>query len=450
MGVIKTGIRATQTGLLVNATLVIAKFVAGVLGNSYALIADAVESSTDVFSSLVVWGGLHVASLPPDENHPYGHGKAEPLAAAVVALMLIGAALSVAILAIREIMAPHHGTPEMFTLGVLAVVVVVKEVLFRRVAKVGEGIGSIAVQSDAWHHRSDAITSVAAFIGISLAIWGGPHFVAADSWAALVAAIVIATNGFILLRPAVNDLMDRTPETSLVSEIDTAARSVEGVRATEKIRVRKLGMDYYVDIHVQADPTMSLHDAHIISGKVKSAIKAAKPEVQDVLVHMEPVEDGTPSETPAEPGDSENIDRALEEANKEAERFNHEYIGTEHLLLGLLDIEDKLVSVVLTAMKIDPASIRNYVTKLVQQGPKVALKGFKLPITPRARSVIAFAGEEARAGERTAVDAADLLVGLLSEIEGVAAQVLMNYGARLPALREQIAIARGKSTQPGT
>jgi cation diffusion facilitator family transporter len=284
-----TGIRAAQLGLLVNALLVVIKFVAGILGNSYALIADAVESSTDIFSSLIVWGGLYVASRSPDESHPYGHGKAESLAAAVVSLMLLGAAVSIAIVAVREIHTPHHA-PNPFTLVVLGVVVVVKEFLFRKVFLVGSEIGSTAVKSDAWHHRSDAITSAAAFIGIAIAIWGGPGWESADDYAALIAAGVIAFNGLRLLRPAIDDLMDRMPAGPIIDQIQQAAVSVEGVQAIEKLRVRKFGMDYFVDLHVQADPALSLYEAHIISGKVKGAIRAAVPAVKDTSIHMEPFE----------------------------------------------------------------------------------------------------------------------------------------------------------------
>jgi cation diffusion facilitator family transporter len=285
-----SGIRAAQAGLFVNAALVVAKLAAGIAGHSYALIADAVESSTDIFASLIVWGGLHVSAQPADESHPYGHGKAEALATAAVALMLLGAAIGIAIAAFREILSPHQ-SPAPFTLIVLAAVVVIKEVLFRRVLAVGEEGNSTVVMADAWHHRSDAITSAAAFIGIALAIYGGPAWAAADDWAAIAAAGIIAINGGRFLRSAVNDLMDRTPEQSLLDEIDRAAQSVEGVCATEKLRVRRFGAEFLVDLHVQASPSLSLHDAHIISGKVKGAIRTAVPTVRDVLVHMEPFED---------------------------------------------------------------------------------------------------------------------------------------------------------------
>ena len=284
------GIKAALVGLLVNIVLVVAKLLAGIAGHSYALIADAIESSTDIFSSLVVWGGLRITTRPADAEYPYGYGRAESLAAAVVSLMLLGAAMGIAVAAVGEIITPHH-MPAPFTLIVIAVVVLVKEVLFRGVLRVGDETGSTAVKADAWHHRSDAITSAAAFVGISIALRGGPGWEAADDWASLMAAVVIALNGLRLLRPAIQDLMDRMPERSVIDQIEISAKSVDGVRAIEKVRVRRLGIEYYVDLHVQADPALSLRDAHILSGKVKGAIRAAVPRVVSVLIHMEPYEE---------------------------------------------------------------------------------------------------------------------------------------------------------------
>ena len=291
---VRRGIRSAQVGLLVNVGLVLAKLIAGVVGNAFVLIADAVESSTDIFSSLVVWRGLHVAARPADEDHPFGHGKAEPLAAAVVALMLIGAAIGIAVVAVREIRTPHD-LPAPFTLVVATVVIVVKELLYRWSAKVGDEVGSTAVRVDAWHHRSDAITSAAAFVGIAVALWGGAGWESADDWAALVAAAVVATNGVRMLRPAVHDLMDRAPAGEVSTRIASAAMAVPGVLAIEQLRVRGSGLDHAVDLHVQADPNLSLHDAHVLSGRVKAAIRQAVPTAVSVLIHMEPYEPATAS-----------------------------------------------------------------------------------------------------------------------------------------------------------
>jgi cation diffusion facilitator family transporter len=168
------GIRAVQFGIVINAALAAIKLVAGIVGNTYALVADAVESTADILGSLVVWGGLRVAALPADEDHPYGHGKAEALAAAVVSLMLLGAAVGIGVEAVREIRTPHH-TPAPWTLAVLVGVMIVKWTLSRRVHAVGAETGSTAVQADAAHHLSDAITSAAAFIGITVALVGSRY-----------------------------------------------------------------------------------------------------------------------------------------------------------------------------------------------------------------------------------------------------------------------------------
>jgi cation diffusion facilitator family transporter len=283
------GIRSAQAGMLINTVLALVKLVAGLVGNAYVLVADAVESIADIFSSLVVWGGLHIASREADEAYPFGYGKAEPLAGAVVALVLIGAAVGIAVNAVREIQTPHH-TPAPFTLLVLVGVIIVKGLLARRVHTVGEETGSTAVKADAWHHRSDAITSTAAFFGIAIALLGGAGWESADDWAALFAAGIIVINAVRLLRPAVDDLMDRSPPPTLLERISAAALQTTDVQAIEKLKVRKVGLTYNVDLHVQAEPAMSLHAAHIVSGRVKSAIRAAVPEVSGVLIHMEPHE----------------------------------------------------------------------------------------------------------------------------------------------------------------
>jgi len=294
------GIRAAQTGLLINVVLVVVKLIAGIVGNTYALVADAIESSTDVFSSLIVWGGLSIAARPADEDHPYGHGKAEPRAAVVVSILLLGAATGSFILAIREIRLPRHsGAP--FTLCVAAGVMIVKEILYRRVRRVGREVGGTAVTADAWHHRSDAISSLAAFIGIGIALWGGKGWESTDDWAALVAAMVAAVNGVRALRPAVAHLMDAAPDRTVIDRATAAAAAVDGVRKLESVNVRSSGLGYFVDLHAQADPHLTLEEAHTLSGRIKSAISHEIPSVVKVLVHMEPFRDGSQGELPRDP-----------------------------------------------------------------------------------------------------------------------------------------------------
>lgn len=288
------GMRSVQTGMAANAVLAAIKLIAGIAGNTYALIADAVESIADIFASLVVWGGLRIAARPPDDDHPFGHGKAESLATAAVSLLLLVAAAGIAIAAIGEIRTPHT-TPAPWTLIVLAGVMTVKWILARRVHAVGAEIGSTAVRADAWHHVSDALTSAAAFAGIAIAVvaarvGGGEGWESADDWAALLASGFIAYTGVSMLQPALHDLMDRMPGAEVVDPVRLAAEAVPDVLAVEKLLVRRAGLSYRVTIHVQAAPKMPLDEAHILSGRVKSAIRAAMPQVDSVLVHMEPYE----------------------------------------------------------------------------------------------------------------------------------------------------------------
>jgi cation diffusion facilitator family transporter len=281
------GKRAAVAGILANTGLAVFKLVAGVAGHSYALVADAIESIADVASSSIVLRGLQVAGRDPDEQYPFGYGKAEALAGAAVALMLLGAAIGIAIEAIREIRTPHHA-PAWWTLLVLVVVMAIKVLLSRRVGTVGSEIGSTAVRTDAQHHFSDALTSAAAFVGISIAVIRGPGWEAADDWAALAASAVIAVNAVLLVRPAVADLMDRSPEPDVVADIRDTASAVAGVRAIEKLAVRRVGLGYRAVVHVQADAEMSLRDAHELGATVTRAIHNRVPEMQSVIVHMEP------------------------------------------------------------------------------------------------------------------------------------------------------------------
>ena len=284
---LQRSLRATFLGLAANVALTVVKFLAGSLGHSQALIADAVESLADIFSSIIVWRGLVVAETPPDEDHPYGHGKAEPLAAAIVSAMLLLAAGMIAFHSLKGMAAPRVA-PSAWTLIILIVVIVVKEMLFRFVLRESETVSSSAVETDAWHHRSDAITSAAAFLGIGITLVGGSGYEHADNWAALVAACVIAFNGARLLRPAFNELMDRSPDRELIEKICAAAKNVPGVDGVEKCFVRKMGYQFFVDMHVEVDPQMTVENSHRIGHEVKNKVRAEIPSVRDVLIHIEP------------------------------------------------------------------------------------------------------------------------------------------------------------------
>jgi cation diffusion facilitator family transporter len=285
---LQRSLRATFLGLAANVVLTAAKFLAGILGHSQALIADAVESLADIFSSIIVWRGLVVAETPPDEDHPYGHGKAEPLAAAIVSAMLLLAAGMIAFHSLQGIIEPRVA-PSAWTLIILVAVILVKGMLFRFVLHESVHVESSAVATDAWHHRADAITSAAAFIGISIALLGGAGYEHADNWAALVAACVIAFNGWRLLRPALNELMDHAPDRVLIEQITQTAMTVPGVANVEKCHVRKMGYQFFADMHVEVDPQMTVLRSHEIAHQVKDKVRAAMPNVHDVLVHIEPL-----------------------------------------------------------------------------------------------------------------------------------------------------------------
>ncbi len=280
-------IRTTLFGIAVSVVLIFLKGISGHLGHSYALIADATESGADILSSGLLWLGLRIAIKKPDKEHPYGHGKAEPLAAIAVSLFLIGAATWIAYHSINFISTPH-ALPKSFTLWILLMVIAIKESMFRYVLEVGNKIKSQAVKADAQHHRSDAITSIAAFIGISIAIIGGKGYESADDWAALVASTLIFYNAIVILRPALSEIMDAAPSNEIVEKVKKIAATVPMVKGIEKCYVRKMGFDYHVDIHIEVDGQLSVTEGHRIAHLVKDTLLESKLRVINVLVHVEP------------------------------------------------------------------------------------------------------------------------------------------------------------------
>ena len=284
-----TGIRASLAAVLVSIALGAIKIVTGVVGHSYALIADGIESMLDIASGLVVAGSLKIAAQPPDEKYPFGYGKVEPAAALVIASGLLVAAIGIAIQSVREILTPHRA-PAAYTLAVLVLVVGTKEILYRFLLRAGELIDSQALRTDAWHHRSDSLTSLAAFIGISIALVGGKGYEPADDWAALFAAGVIALNGAWLFRKAWREIMDAALPERVVVDIREISRHVDGVAGIDMCRVRKSGLGLWVDIHVEVHGDMTVRDGHEIAHRVKDALLASKHNVMDAVVHIEPMD----------------------------------------------------------------------------------------------------------------------------------------------------------------
>ncbi|PKP29385.1 MAG: cation-efflux pump [Bacteroidetes bacterium HGW-Bacteroidetes-18] len=270
-----------------NALLAIAKGITGIFGNSYALIADAIESTTDVFSSILVLFGLKYATKPADENHPYGHGRAEPLITFAVVGFLFFSATIIAYESIQNLQTPQIA-PKKFTLVVLAIIVIVKELFYRVVAKKSNETKSSSLKADAWHHRSDAITSLMAFIGISIAIYMGEGYEKADDWAALLASGFIIYNAYLIFRPALGEIMDEHLYDDFVSKIRKISMNVEGVVDTEKCFVRKAGISFHVDLHLIVNGLISVAEGHEIAHRLKDELLNKLPEINDVLIHIEP------------------------------------------------------------------------------------------------------------------------------------------------------------------
>jgi len=284
---LQTGARIVLLGLIVNVVLASAKILAGIFGNAYVLIADGIESALDIGGSIVIWGGLKFAARPPDATHPYGHGKAEPIAAAAVSVIVLAAALGLAKQSVDGLFHPHPA-PVAFTLLVLIAAVIAKEVLFRYVIHFGREIESTAVKTDAWHHRFDAIVSAAAFIAISITLLGGEKWRRADEWAALFACAIIAANGVRLFWPALREIMDTAPRREFIDSICKIAGSIRGVVDVENCRIRKMGLEFHVDLHARVDGNISVRQGHEIAHEVKRAIQQRDPRIADVLVHIEP------------------------------------------------------------------------------------------------------------------------------------------------------------------
>lgn len=285
----KTAIRTTYFSIIGNTALAIIKGLAGVFGNSYALIADAIESTTDIFASILVLVGFKYAKRPADENHPYGHGKIEPLITFGVVAFLVVSATIIAFTSIRNIQTPHE-TPESWTLIVLGLIIIWKEISFQIVIKKSRQTKSSSLKADAWHHRSDAITSVMAFIGISIAIIFGEGYENADDWAALFASTFIIYNSYLILRPALGEVMDEQLYDDLILEVRKKSIEVQGVLGTEKCFIRKSGMKFNVDLHAIVDGEISVTAGHDISHKLKDYLRQEIPSLGHVLIHIEPNE----------------------------------------------------------------------------------------------------------------------------------------------------------------
>lgn len=280
-------VKAAYFSIFGNAALAIIKGVTGIFGNSYALIADAIESTTDVFSSLLVLFGLKYSARPADENHPYGHGRVEPLITFAVVGFLVVSATIIVMESIENIQTPHK-IPKPYTLIVLAAIIITKEIFYRFINKKSDETKSSSLKADAWHHRSDAITSLMAFIGISIALFMGKGYETADDWAALFASGFILYNAYLILRPALGEIMDEHLYDDMVEEIRDISQKEKGVIETEKCYIRKTGMTYHVDLHIIVNGELTVNEGHEISHNLKDRLLHEMPEIADILIHIEP------------------------------------------------------------------------------------------------------------------------------------------------------------------
>lgn len=285
------GTKAAAVGVVISAVLATVKISAGLLGNAYALVADGIESVLDLFSSVLVITGLRVSAVPQTGRYPYGMGKAEPLAAVAVATVLLVAALGIAVQATREILTPHT-VPAPFTLLVLVGVVAVKEVLYRFLLNKGKKINSRLLKADAWHHRSDALTSVAAFVGISITLFAGEGYESADDWATLVACGIIGYNGVRLLRTSLSEVLDVAAPSEIEDRVRGLATQVTGVSGVDVVRIRRSGLVFLVDIHVEVEPDLTVRAGHRIGHKVKDTLINSELPILDALIHIEPKDGG--------------------------------------------------------------------------------------------------------------------------------------------------------------
>lgn len=283
----KTAISTIYISIAGSVGSALLKAIGGLAGNSYALIADAIESTTDIFSSTLVLVGLKYATRPADKNHPYGHGKAEPLITFIVVGFLLVSATYIAIESIKNISTPHD-LPKAWTLLILGPLILWKEISFRMVMKKAVETNSSSLKADAWHNRSDAITSVSAFVGISFSLMMGKGYEAADDWAALFASGFIYYNSFQIFRPALGEIMDEHRYDELVEEIRKVSKRVEGIMGMEKCFIRKTGMEYHVDLHAVVKQDLTVREGHDLAHLLADRLKKEIPQLGQVMVHIEP------------------------------------------------------------------------------------------------------------------------------------------------------------------
>jgi cation diffusion facilitator family transporter len=283
--------RAAWAGLIVTLGLGIAKLLGGWFGHSLALLSDSVHSLGDALASASILGALWWSELPPDREHPYGHTRIETIAASYVALLLIGSGIWVGYEAVHSwnTAAP---APHWYTLAIAFVSVALNEGLFRYSMSVARSTGSKAVEASAWDQRLDVFGSLVVLLGLAVAAFAGPQWHMVDHVAALFVAGIILFAGGSLFWSSLQELMDRQASPDFLAKIRQLAFTVPGVRGVEKLVARKAGLEYFVDIHVEVNPALSVMEGHSIGHAVKDCLVTEITTVKDVLVHIEPARDG--------------------------------------------------------------------------------------------------------------------------------------------------------------
>ena len=282
-----TGRKVTLVGVLVNTFLILLKLVAGIFGSSQALIADAVHSFSDLFTDAVVLIGLKISNKPPDKTHHFGHARMETLASTIVGMALIGTALYIGIDASLTIY--HHTEYHPTTLALFGagVSIILKEVLYRYTIRTGRRIKSQLIVANAWHHRSDALSSVAVFIGVA-GTQINPSWHILDAFAALLVSFFIVKVGLEILRDALREFTDTAPNPEIIGKIQQCALSVNGVVDTHDVRVRTSGGFYQMEIHIVVDGQMTVLEGHKIAKTVEGCLVEDVGNFSSITIHVDP------------------------------------------------------------------------------------------------------------------------------------------------------------------
>jgi len=275
----------TLVGLGVNVVLAIFKMLAGILGFSYAMIADAIHSISDCFATGTVYVSLRIGEKPADESHPYGHGNAETIAAFLVALIILATGVFVGVSAVHLIAHRHLETPATIAMVAAAASIVIKEGLFRYTIKVGERNNNPAVIANAWDHRSDAYSSVAVLVGILGARLGYQYL---DPVAGLLVSAFIIRVSLTLLRPNIGILMDERPGSAVLDRIRAVTLEVKGIKAIDELRVHRRGSTFTIDMEIAVGSKLTVEQGHGVAVEIKSRLMNAIEHVQDVMVHVNP------------------------------------------------------------------------------------------------------------------------------------------------------------------